>query len=206
MTRITGYAAVFGRIDSQADLILPGAFRASLQRRHGRIPLLWQHEMHEPVGRIDALQEDAAGLWFSATLAESARARDARALIRSGALRECSIGFLPRRARFEARDGARVRVLAEVEVVEVSLVTLAANPRARLLSVDGAPLDRSREPTQGAQPHAPQDKEPFVLSPVERRTAAGHTPRLPQDATRSPPRATPATLARRLAAAIPARA
>jgi len=39
VTVISGYAATFDRPDAQADLIRPGAFRTSLVRRAGRIPL-----------------------------------------------------------------------------------------------------------------------------------------------------------------------
>ncbi len=140
MTRITGYAAVFGRADSQADRIAPGAFLASLARHAGRVPLLWQHDMAEPIGRLTTMREDDIGLWFDADLSGSRRARDAAALLQAGALRECSIGFLPRRIAFERRGQERVRVLQQIDLIEISLVTLAANPLARVISVDGASL------------------------------------------------------------------
>lgn len=168
MTVISGYAATFDRPDAQADLIRPGAFRTSLVRRAGRIPLLWQHDIAEPIGKILALREDARGLWFQAELPDSRRANDAASLIVGGALRECSIGFLPRRIsiprrisspqRFSIPQGIsprrvdfeppphdpnrpRIRIIEELELIEISLVTLAANPAARLLSIDGAPLE-----------------------------------------------------------------
>lgn len=162
---ITGYAATFDQADAQSDVVAAGAFGASLARRRGRVPLLWQHQVDEPIGHFRALREDARGLWFQAELAGSRRARDALDLIRRGALRECSIGFLPRRVRLQTRGGRRVRLVQEVELIEVSLVTLAANPHARLLTLDGAPLDAGLvEPAQ-------RTVVPFVASPAA--SAAG---------------------------------
>lgn len=143
---ITGYAATFDQTDAQADVVAPGAFAASLARRRGRVPLLWQHQVDEPIGHFRDLREDGRGLWFQAELAGSRRARDALELIRRGALRECSIGFLPRRVRLRTRGGRRVRLVLEVELIEVSLVTLAANPQARLLTLNGVPLDAAETP------------------------------------------------------------
>ena len=54
-----------------------------------------------------------AGLWFEAALAPTRRAADALALIERGSLRECSIGFVPRRVRFEHRDGRTLRRIAD---------------------------------------------------------------------------------------------
>ncbi len=138
---ISGYAATFRRLDAQSDLIQPGSFCDTLLRRRHRIPLPWQHDITEPLGRIQDIQEDDRGLWFRAELLPTRRGVDALRLIHSGALRECSIGFLPRRVRFQIHRGHRVRLVRELELVEISLVTLAANPAARILTVDGVPLD-----------------------------------------------------------------
>ena len=58
----------------------------------------------------------------------SAEARFAQALARAGAMDGLSIGFRSRRAR---RNG-RLRVLVEIELREVSLVTFPMLPGARL--------------------------------------------------------------------------
>lgn len=66
-----GYAAVFNVTDNVNDLILPGAFDASLQeaREEGRLPpLLWQHDPAEPIGVWRELREDAHGLYVKGEL------------------------------------------------------------------------------------------------------------------------------------------
>ena len=51
-----GYASVFNVVDSQKDMILPGAFFKTLQRGKQEIKLLWQHQMNEPIGVIEAIR------------------------------------------------------------------------------------------------------------------------------------------------------
>jgi HK97 family phage prohead protease len=177
MTTITGYAATFDRTDQQQDLVERGAFLASLAARANRLPLLWQHQITEPIGQVVEVHEDARGLWFRAEIAATRRAHDATALIDSGALSECSIGFLPRRVRFEERsrnaENRPVRVIEQLDLIEISLVTLAANPDARLLTIDGRP-------------------QQFSAAPRHRQFGTG------------PPRRSAAHLRRRLEAAVPA--
>jgi HK97 family phage prohead protease len=90
--------------------------------------MLHQHEGRAVVGVWDRMVEDERGLFVRGRIMDwSAEARFARALSRAGALDGLSIGFRSRRAR---REG-RLRVLVEVELWEVSLVTFPALPGAR---------------------------------------------------------------------------
>jgi HK97 family phage prohead protease len=128
--RFAGYAAVFDRPDRGGDVVRAGAFARSLGRR-GRVPLLWQHDSGRPIGRIDYLKEDRRGLRVIARLSESAAGREAAALLRDGAVRGLSFGYRVRAARGEAP-----RELTDVELVEVSLVTLPMQPKARVHAVE----------------------------------------------------------------------
>ncbi|MBN8830149.1 MAG: HK97 family phage prohead protease, partial [Sphingomonadales bacterium] len=61
--RFAGYAAIFDHVDTGGDVISPGAFAPSLARRGEEgLPLLWQHRLDQPIGRIEAVREDARGL------------------------------------------------------------------------------------------------------------------------------------------------
>jgi len=133
-----GYAALFGREDMSRDVVLPGAFRDSLASHGpGGIRMLWQHDPAAPIGVWLRMYEDARGLYVRGRLAlESARGRDALALLRAGALDGLSIGFRPVRAR---RDRAGVRRLERVELWEVSVVTFPMQPGARVTQVKQAP-------------------------------------------------------------------
>ena len=127
MVRFAGYAAVFDRIDRGGDVVRAGAFARSLKRSAGRVPLLWQHR-GAPIGRIEYLKEDGRGLRVIARLSGGT---EAAALLGQGA--GLSFGYRVRAAR-----GASPRELIELELVEVSLVSLPMQPLARVHAVTGA--------------------------------------------------------------------
>jgi hypothetical protein len=130
--RIEGYASLFGVEDQGRDLVMPGAFRASLARRPARdVRLLFQHDPAQPLGVWDEIAEDARGLYVRGRLIEEvARAREVLALIRAGALDGLSIGFHARKASRDARTGQRR--LLEIDLWEISIVTFPMLPGARI--------------------------------------------------------------------------
>jgi len=126
---IQGYASLWGVADLNGDVVAPGAFAASLARTGaGGVRMLHQHEGRAAVGVWDRMVEDARGLFVAGRIMDwSPEGRFAQALARAGALDGLSIGFRSSRAR---REG-RLRVLVEVELWEVSLVTFPMLPGAR---------------------------------------------------------------------------
>ncbi len=130
MIRIAGYAALFGAADLTGDVVRPGAFAAGLLRRGtGGVRMLFQHDASEPVGVWRTVREDGRGLWVEGEVLDAgARGRTAAALVTAGAVDGLSIGYRPIRA---ARGG-RGRVLSEVDLWEVSIVTFPMQPGARL--------------------------------------------------------------------------
>lgn len=139
--RFSGYASVFDVVDSQRDRIRPGAFRQSLRVRETPVKLLWQHQWENPIGVVEQIFEDARGLFIQGRLLmDVAKAREAYALLKAGALRGMSIGYQVKRSRRDPDSG--VRELLEVDLWEVSIVTLPANAQANVTVVKGAqPMD-----------------------------------------------------------------
>lgn len=131
--RIEGYASLFGLPDQGGDIVQPGAYRASLERlaaKGGKVRMLWQHDPQRPIGVWDEIREDGRGLWVKGhLLGEVAQAREAAALIGAGAIDGLSIGY---RTVTAERDAKGRRLLAEVELWEVSLVTFPMLPDARV--------------------------------------------------------------------------
>ena len=132
--RFAGYAAIFDRPDRGGDVVRAGAFARSLKRGAGAVPLLWQHDMARPVGRIEYLREDGRGLRVIARLSAGRAGREAAALLKEGAVAGLSFGYRVRKA-----TGAAPRELEDVDLVEVSLVTLPMQPRARVHAVADSP-------------------------------------------------------------------
>ena len=135
---IEGYGSVFGVRDNYDDVIVAGAFQASLaaHRAAGTMPaMLWQHDATEPIGIWTEIVEDAKGLRMKGMLAlDTARGKEAYALLKMGALNGLSIGFMSKKWSYEGD----LRILAEVDLWEVSMVTFPANEAARITSVKSA--------------------------------------------------------------------
>lgn len=130
---VAGYASLFGKKDQSGDVVQKGAYTASLKRMAtagGRVRMLWQHDPTQPIGVWDEVREDATGLWVKGRiLTEIEKGREAAALLAAGAIDGLSIGYRTVKAE---RDGKGLRLLAELELWEVSLVTFPMLPEARV--------------------------------------------------------------------------
>ncbi|MBM3562077.1 MAG: HK97 family phage prohead protease [Alphaproteobacteria bacterium] len=131
----SGYASLFGVVDSGGDMVMAGAFARSLIKRGVRgVKMLWQHQAAEPIGLWISIVEDARGLKVEGHLDLSvARAREALSLMRKGAIDGLSIGFRTLRATTEKSSG--VRRLHDIDLWEISIVTFPMLPQARIGAV-----------------------------------------------------------------------
>lgn len=129
---ISGYASVFRVVDRQNDAIAPGAFSKTLSawRRFGKWPpLLWQHDPKTPIGIWTHLHEDETGLYGEGKLALGVRRADeASILLKEGMIDHLSIGFRTLKATRDPKTHARL--LLDIDLLEISLVTFGANSRA----------------------------------------------------------------------------
>ncbi|PRY26211.1 hypothetical protein CLV78_101306 [Aliiruegeria haliotis] len=132
-TRIEGYASLFGRVDQGGDVVQRGAYAASLKALAGadrRVKMLWQHDPAQPIGVWDEVREDEKGLFVKGRiLTDVDKGREAAALIDAGAIDGLSIGYRTKRA--EKGAGGK-RLLHDLELWEVSLVTFPMLPEARV--------------------------------------------------------------------------
>jgi len=139
--KIEGYASLFGVPDQGGDVVAKGAYAKSLTRlaaRGGTVKMLWQHDPAQPIGIWEEIFEDARGLYVKGRLLpEVARAREAMALIEAGAIDGLSIGY---RTLAAEKDAKGQRLLAELELWEVSLVTFPMLREARV-AAKGESLD-----------------------------------------------------------------
>jgi HK97 family phage prohead protease len=132
-TEISGYASVFGAEDHGRDVVVKGAYSSSLvklNKRGSSVKMLWQHDPTTPIGIWDEVREDKKGLFVKGRLLTDVQAgREALALIKAGAIDGLSIGY--RTVRAEKKSGGR-RLLHELDLWEVSLVTFPMLPEARV--------------------------------------------------------------------------
>jgi HK97 family phage prohead protease len=132
---VEGYASLFGEIDQARDMVMRGAFAATLaQRGVHRVPMLFQHDPAEPVGVWLELREDHRGLYARGRLIpEVTRARELLSLLRAGAIDGLSIGFRTVKGTVDPRS--RVRRLVAVDLWEISIVTFPLLASARVRAV-----------------------------------------------------------------------
>lgn len=132
-SEIAGYASVFGAADQGGDQVKAGAYTGALSRITAsgrRVKMLWQHDPTRPIGVWDEVREDEHGLFVKGRILTDVQlGKEAVALIKAGAIDGLSIGYRTLRAE-KAPDGARI--LHELELWEVSLVTFPMLPEARV--------------------------------------------------------------------------
>ncbi|MCF6234351.1 MAG: HK97 family phage prohead protease [Rhodobacteraceae bacterium] len=137
---IEGYASLFGQADQGGDVVEAGAYAASIKAlaSEGRkVKMLWQHDPAQPIGVWDEVREDKRGLWVKGRLLEATqKGQEAIALIGAGAIDGLSIGY---RAVKASKNDKGQRLLKELELWEVSLVTFPMLPSARVAAKGGDP-------------------------------------------------------------------
>lgn len=150
-----GYASTFNNIDYGDDMVIRGAFADSLSR-NSQVPILWQHQMSEPVGVSIQLYEDEKGLFIKGNLPKDDTLVSGRIIpqMKVGSIKEMSIGFFTKDSEM-LKNG--IRALKQIELFEVSLVTKAMNSQALVSGFKSfagttrlplAPRDRDWDSTQ----------------------------------------------------------
>ena len=161
-----GYGSVFNNTDLGNDVIKSGAFTKSLnQRGHTGVKLLYQHKSDMPIGVFDEIREDSHGLYVKGRLALKTQAgKEAYELLKMGALDGLSIGFRvnPKEVSYDKRKNQRI--IKEVDLMEISLVTFPMNPKATVRQIKGEEIS-IREWENGM-------RDAFNLSRSESKIAA----------------------------------
>lgn len=165
--RFEGYGSVFGNKDLGNDVIEKGAFMRSLKKKKPyQVKLLYQHKTDMPIGVFEEIKEDGHGLYVKGKLALQTQAgKEAYELMKMGALDGLSIGFKvnPDMVSYDKRS--RKRIIKEVDLMEISLVTFPMNPKATVRSVKASEIS-IREWESGL-------RDAFNLSRSEAKVAAG---------------------------------
>jgi HK97 family phage prohead protease len=133
-----GYASTFGNRDLGGDIVEPGAFTKSLAAKGAKgVKMLLDHDPRNRIGAWTDIKEDDTGLFVKGKLfMEKQIGRDTHVDLKGGALDKMSIGY---RTQKSADDGRRrARLLKEVDLLEISLVTFPMNEQASVTAVKAA--------------------------------------------------------------------
>jgi HK97 family phage prohead protease len=132
---ITGIAST-PEPDRSSDIVEPNGAKFKLP-----MPFLWQHDMTDPIGTINAAKQTPNGIEIVATIKPvTTRIKSYAELIKAGLVRGLSIGFRP--LKYKQIKGGGVHY-TEYEWYELSAVTIPANAAANITNVkrfDSEPL------------------------------------------------------------------
>lgn len=134
--KVIGYAAVFGSLSQDLggfiEQVDPAAFARSLKDKSD-IRALLDHDSSKILGRTSSgtlrLSTDSRGLKIEVDLPDTTYANDLRAVMARGDVSQMSFGFLVRpggESWGQTTDGKRLRTLTDVELIEVSIVSIPA--------------------------------------------------------------------------------
>ena len=95
---VTGYFNAFNNVDSDGDIIRPGAFTKTISENgpaslKPRIKHLMNHDVSQVPGVLQVLKEDATGLYYESKAGSHALGQDFLKMVDSGIITEHSIGF-----------------------------------------------------------------------------------------------------------------
>ncbi|MEY4278611.1 MAG: hypothetical protein RL377_615 [Bacteroidota bacterium] len=132
---ITVYYSAFGNVDSDGDIIMPGAFTKSIKENgpgaKNRIWHLFNHSTDKPVSKPKELIEDAFGLKAVVKMPNTTLGRDTYELYKDGHITEHSIGF----KTIKSQAKATANEITEIQLFEGSSVLWGANANTPTVSV-----------------------------------------------------------------------
>lgn len=127
--KFSGYASVFGGVDTYGDTIVKGAFESTL-RKNGKPKMFYNHMWDMPVGKWLVAKEDDKGLYVEGELTPSlSRAEDVRAAMKHGTIDGLSIGGYIERGDYDETETGRV-IRKWGNLMEVSPVVWPADSAA----------------------------------------------------------------------------
>lgn len=143
--KIAGFFSTYEKTpDSYGDIIEPGAFTKTIEKRKASghpFPLCWNHDFSSVIGVVDTVEEKEIGPYIEASFLDTALAQDVRKMVQSGAVYQFSFAYDVlswREPTAEEKKMGVQNVLQEVEVFEVSVVTVPANQNAVVTDIKGA--------------------------------------------------------------------
>ncbi|OGS08263.1 MAG: hypothetical protein A2270_10555 [Elusimicrobia bacterium RIFOXYA12_FULL_51_18] len=129
---VVGYAATTD-FDLQGDIITEEALKASSLDLLKNSTVLLNHDMKLPIGKVTKVEFDQHGLLIDALISKTEQ--DIIQKIKEGVLNKFSIRgqVLERERKFSTEHDRMVNIIQRMSLVEVSLVSVPANPEAKAI-------------------------------------------------------------------------
>ncbi|MCI0526818.1 MAG: HK97 family phage prohead protease, partial [Nitrospira sp.] len=136
VVKVQGYASTID-LDRDNEIILPTAFSGTVDRFMKNPIMFYGHETggffrpsSKPIGSYTKLEvHPSKGLWVEGDItALTEQGKEVGLLAKAGILKTFSVGFRP--IKWEFNEETEVRTFTEVELYEISIVGIPANPEA----------------------------------------------------------------------------
>lgn len=170
----TGYASVFGNVDSYGDVVARGAFTKSLAT-YGKdgagIPCYWGHKMDDPmmnIGQTISAVEDDHGLLVKVQLdLENPNAAYVHRLIKQGRVSMMSFAYEINEAAWVETLEEQFYELRDLSIFEVSVVPIGANTSTEITSVKADQPTTCASCAHERKSDLAADKEPEPINAEE---------------------------------------
>lgn len=172
-----GHGSVFGNVDWGNDAVMPGAFKRTLAEHasEGSLPgMFWMHDPSRVAGKWLSMTEDDTGLVTKGELAPTDLGKEIHILLKMEAVKGLSIGYIPTLVDYN-KNG--VRLIKDVDLIEVSVVSIPMNPKAQIAHVKSRLSARGEYvPDENEIAELKRDTERFLRARgLARKTATQYT-------------------------------
>ena len=139
---ISGFFSTYDRIpDSYGDVIAPGAFTDTIKARKESghpFPLCWNHDLNQIIGSVDPdnIEDTKKGPLMTASFFDTQLAQEKREIVKSGVVYQFSFAYDVKDSEVVTlEDGTKANELKELDLFEVSIVPIPANPLAEVTDI-----------------------------------------------------------------------
>ena len=149
---ISGYFSTYDRIpDSYGDVIAPGAFSGSIQKRKESghpFPLCWNHDLNQIIGSVDPddITDTDKGPLMTATFFDTPLAQEKREIVKSGVVYQFSFAYdVLEAGPVTLESGTKANELRKLDLFEVSIVPIPANQNAVMTEIKAGRRNRKSD-------------------------------------------------------------
>lgn len=141
---ISGYFSTYDRVpDSYGDVIAPGAFTETIQKRKESghpFPLCWNHDLNQIIGSIDPdnIVDTPKGPLMTASFFNTQPAQEKREIVKSGVVYQFSFAYDVlgwEKPTPEEEKAGIWNILTKLDLFEVSIVPIPANQNAVMTEI-----------------------------------------------------------------------
>ena len=139
---VSGYFSTYDRIaDAYGDVVEKGAFTDTIKVREKSghpFPLCWNHDLNQIIGKVEKIEDTENGPLMTASFFDSQLAQEKRNLVQNGVVYQFSFAYDVKERSEPSEEEKKkgiTNILKKLDLFEVSIVPIPANPRAEVTDI-----------------------------------------------------------------------